>query len=86
MPAWAALSAPGIENLVLSPEATHIVICADNDRNGTGQRAAHKAAQRWMAEGRRVRIALPPPGFDFNDVLTGRAPELTDEEKNVFAA
>ena len=80
MPAWAALSADGIEKLVLPPEATHVVICADNDANGRGQRAARNAAQRWIAEGRRVRIALPPPGFDFNDVLIGR---WTVEARNV---
>ena len=63
MPAWAALSAGGIKNLVLPPEATHVVICADHDASGTGERAAHDAAARWLAEGRRVRIAMPPePG------------------------
>jgi phage/plasmid primase-like uncharacterized protein len=70
MPAWAALSAGGIRSLVLSPEITDVLICADNDANGVGQRAAHEAAQRWLAEGRRVRIALPPgPDTDMADVL-----------------
>jgi len=50
MPAWAALSAGGIKNLVLPPEATCVVICADHDANGVGERAAHDAAQRWLAE------------------------------------
>jgi hypothetical protein len=80
MPAWAALSADGIKNLVLPPpEASHIVICADNDASGTGERAAHDAAARWLIEGRRVRIALPPEvGTDFNDLLrTGRLNEET---------
>ena len=72
MPAWAALSAGGIKNLILPPEAAHIVICADHDASGTGERAAHDAAARWVAEGRRVRVATPPQsGTDFNDVLTG---------------
>jgi putative DNA primase/helicase len=74
MPAWAALSSGGIKNLVLPPEATNIVICADNDDNGIGERAAHEAAARWLAEDRRTRIAMPPErGTDFNDVFTGRA-------------
>jgi hypothetical protein len=31
-------------------------------------------ARRWLAEGRRVRIALPPtPGTDMADVLIGAA-------------
>jgi putative DNA primase/helicase len=75
MPAWAALSADGIKKLVLPPEVSHVVICADHDANGTGGRAAHDAAARWLADGRRVRIAMPPePGADFNDVLLGRSP------------
>ncbi len=72
MPTWAALSATGIENLILPPLplARDIVICADNDANSRGQQAAHKAALRWIAEGRSVRIALPPlEGQDFNDLL-----------------
>jgi phage/plasmid primase-like uncharacterized protein len=71
MPGWAALSAGGIRSLILPPEATNIIICADNDSNGVGQRAANDAAERWLAEGRRVRIAIPhQPDTDFNDVLT----------------
>jgi putative DNA primase/helicase len=74
IPAWAALSAGGIKNLLLPPEATHVVICADHDASGTGERAAHEAAACWLAEGRRVRVAKPPDcGTDFNDVLAGRA-------------
>jgi hypothetical protein len=80
MPAWAALSAGGIQSLILPPAATHIVICADNDANGTGERAAHHAAARWLAEGRRVRVAMPPEaGTDFNDVLNGNpAAEISE--------
>ena len=78
MPVWAALSAGGMRALVLPPEATHILICADHDASGVGQRAAHDAAERWLAEGRRVRIAMPPePGTDMADVLLGRAPAET---------
>jgi putative DNA primase/helicase len=52
----------------------HVIILADNDPNGAGERAARKAAARWLAEGRRVRIAMPPePGSDMADVLAGRA-------------
>jgi putative DNA primase/helicase len=71
IPVWAALSAAGIKSLVLPADATHVVICADHDESGTGERVARDAADRWLAEGRRVRIAIPPlAGTDFNDVLT----------------
>ena len=86
MPAWAALSATGIKSLVLPSEATHVVICADHDASGTGQRAAHDAAARWLADGRRVRIAIPPePGTDFNDILTGGAAANINEASHVSA-
>lgn len=72
MPAWAALSAGGIEGLVLPWEAVAITIIADHDRSGVGERTAQRAANRFLAEGRRVRVALPPePGLDLNDVLLG---------------
>ena len=84
MPAWAALSAGGIKNLRLPSEATHIVICADHDANGVGERAAHDAAARWLAEGRRVRVAKPSaPDSDFNDVLTGQAVAKSNEARHV---
>jgi putative DNA primase/helicase len=82
LPAWAALSATGLERLILPPLplARIIIILADNDMNRTGEKAAQKAAQRWLAEGRQVRIAIPPePGTDFNDMLVARAcPEVRD--------
>jgi putative DNA primase/helicase len=82
--AWAALSEGGVRALILPPSATHIVIAADHDANGVGERAAHDAAARWRAEGRLVRIAMPPePGTDFNDILTGRVATKIDEARHV---
>jgi hypothetical protein len=74
-PGWAALSAYGIKSLVLPPTAKMVLIAADNDAKGVGQRAANTAAARWNREGRRVRICTPPlPNTDWNDVLMLRAP------------
>jgi putative DNA primase/helicase len=80
LPAWAALSTSGLTRLILPPAVRTVIILADHDRNGVGGRAARTAATRWLAEGRRVRIALPlEPGTDFADVLQGRAyAELLD--------
>jgi putative DNA primase/helicase len=84
LPGWAALSAGGIKSLVLPPSANMVVICADNDANGVGQRAANAAAERFLAEGRRVRIALPPlSGLDFNDLLRGSASTRVEENSHV---
>ena len=74
LPAWAALSTSGMAALALPAIVRTVIILADHDSSGAGERAAHAAARRWLAEGRRVRIALPPePGTDFNDVLLDRA-------------
>ena len=55
---------------MLPPEVHRVVIAADNDANGAGQRAALGAYERWSHEGRVVRIKLPPnAGDDFNDVI-----------------
>jgi putative DNA primase/helicase len=65
--AWAAISAGNFKKLELPDDVREIIICADPDP--TGQDMANKASDRWMLDGRTVRIALPPPGQDFNDVL-----------------
>jgi putative DNA primase/helicase len=84
LPAWAALSATGLEKLVLPSNATRVLIAADNDTNGRGQGAAHHAATRWFAEGRSVRVATPPQsGTDFNDVLTGHTAAKISEARHV---
>lgn len=73
LPAWAALSTSGLRSLALPYVVRQVVIAADHDANGAGQRAAEAAAGRWRAEGRAVRIALPDlPGQDFNDILRDR--------------
>lgn len=74
MPAWAALSTSGLVGLALPPAVRVAIILADHDLNGAGERAARTAAARWLAEGRRVRIAMPPePDTDFNDILLDRS-------------
>jgi phage/plasmid primase-like uncharacterized protein len=69
LPGWAALCANGIEALELPSDVRKIIIAADNDESGAGQRATLRAHDRWVAEGRSVRILLPPNVGDFNDVL-----------------
>jgi putative DNA primase/helicase len=66
-PAWAALSASGLRALELPSNITDVIILADGDP--PGEAAARCAALRWVDEGRRVRIAHPPRGLDFNDLI-----------------
>jgi len=70
-PAWAAMSTSGLRSLELPAEVADVVVLADGDE--PGELAARDAGLRWKCEGRRVRIARPPRGFDFNDVLRTRA-------------
>ena len=69
-PTWAALSASGLAALKLPAAADNVIVFADHDPAGIA--AGESAMARWHAEGRRVRLALPPkPGSDFNDLLRG---------------
>jgi len=71
-PAWASLSTAGMTALRLPAVVRLVIILTDHDANGAGERAARAAAQRWLGESRRVRIAMPPePGTDMADVLVG---------------
>jgi phage/plasmid primase-like uncharacterized protein len=72
-PAWAAVAAGNLANLVLPPlpAASDILIAADAD--APGQEAAWTATARWRAEGRHVRVATPDQaGGDFADILAAR--------------
>jgi putative DNA primase/helicase len=70
-PAWAALSTSGLRTLELPNHVRDVVLLADGD--APGEAAAQDAGLRWKRQGRRVRIARPPRGLDFNDSLRGRA-------------
>jgi hypothetical protein len=66
-PVWACLSTSGLKSVVLPNTVNEVVIAADGDDPGNA--AAAEAASRFIREGRKVRIAYPPAGMDFNDVL-----------------
>jgi hypothetical protein len=75
--AWAALSTSGLQTLELPPNVRDVTILADGDK--PGEAAAEDAAKRWAGERRRVRIARPPEGTDFNDLLRGIWPSQEDK-------
>ena len=75
-PAWAALSASFLHTLNLPDDVRDVIVLADGDV--AGEAAAGNAALRWKREGRHVRIARPPKGMDFNDMLMGRAPNIEE--------
>jgi putative DNA primase/helicase len=71
IPTWAALSDWGVEKFEPPADIKRLVIFADNDQNGAGQRAAYALAARLS--GRiAVDVKIPEqPGTDWNDVLRG---------------
>jgi putative DNA primase/helicase len=75
-PTWAALSTSGSRTLDLPKEVRNVIVLADGD--DAGEAAARDCAWRWKREGRRVRIARPPQGLDFNDMLMDRAPRIEE--------
>ncbi len=75
-PAWAALSTSGLRALQLPAEVDEVIVLADGD--DPGEAAALDAARRWKREGRAVRIARPPTGMDFNDLLPGRVADAQE--------
>ena len=74
--AWAALSTSGLRSLDLPRDVRDVIVLADGDE--PGEAAAKECAQRWKREGRRVRIARPPQGMDFNDLLRAPTPFFTE--------
>lgn len=75
-PAWAALSTSGLRSLDLPRAIAKVIVLADGDE--PGEAAAQDCARRWQREGRSVRIARPPNGMDFNDLLKTANPVLTE--------
>jgi putative DNA primase/helicase len=73
---WAALSTSGLRALGLPEDVRDVIVLADGD--DAGEAAARDCAWRWKREGRRVRIARPPQGMDFNDMLVDRAPRIEE--------
>jgi hypothetical protein len=73
LPAWSAVSAGNLaDSVALPPAVREVTIAADHDRPGLD--AARRAAARWKAEGRLVRIAKPHrAGADFADLVQERA-------------
>lgn len=74
--AWAALSTSGMVALDLPESVRDVIVLADGD--DPGEAAAHGCALRWKREGRRVRIARPPQGQDFNDMLLVRTSHIQE--------
>jgi putative DNA primase/helicase len=78
-PVWAALSTSGLRSLDLPLEVHDVTVLADGD--DPGESAARHCALRWKRQGRRVRIARPPHGMDFNDLLMRRVRHIEESAR-----
>ena len=66
----------GLRALDLPRTCREVIVLADGD--DAGEAAARDGARHWTRDGHRVRIARPPRGMDFNDLLTGCARHLPE--------
>ncbi len=72
----AAVSLSNMARVVLPPAVETVILCADNDdaANEAAARALQRAIDRFLDEGREVRVARSPVGKDFNDALRRAEP------------
>lgn len=69
LPVWSTVSANGLASFIWPDEVHELVIFADNDSSGTGQKAAQELATRANRAGLTVRVLLPETiGHDWADV------------------
>jgi putative DNA primase/helicase len=64
---WCAISSSLLPHIHLPVCVREVIIAIDADQ--AGERAAREAAETFVNEGLRVRIARPESGLDFNDYL-----------------
>ena len=71
-PTWSVLNANGIETFTPPDTVARLQICADNDANFHGQKAAYQLANR-LSQKIDVQVIVPPQvGTDWLDVLNER--------------
>lgn len=81
LPVWAAGSLGNMAALDLPPVVKDLVLCVDADGDqGALEKTLAKAVGFHAGHGRRVRVARPTPGMDFNDMLIASRPATIDED------
>ncbi|MBI4693427.1 MAG: toprim domain-containing protein [Gammaproteobacteria bacterium] len=64
-PVWCCIDAGNLATFPVLDGIESLLIAADND--AAGMKAATQCESRWLAAGRDVALAAPPPGMDWND-------------------
>ncbi len=73
-PCWACISAGGLETVKLPEHIKRVIIGADNDASGAGQKAASNLAKRLIDEVRHRQVKIITPehvGYDWLDIFNG---------------
>lgn len=76
IPVWSALSAGNLAKFEPPAHIRKLVICADNDANFVGQKAAYTVASSLKTKNPNLVVDVRIPkkvGFDWNDVLMHKA-------------
>ena len=83
LPCWAALSAHGMETVEIPEGVGEVLVFADKDWSGTGQKAAEALRERLLRQGTFCAVLLPggdipegAKGVDWNDVLVTAGTEM----------
>lgn len=76
LPCWSCINAGGLERIAVPSHVKRVLIFADKDRSGTGERAAAELCCRLQAQGVEPQIVVIPEeipegmdGIDVNDLL-----------------
>jgi hypothetical protein len=67
-PVWAAIDAGNLAKLPPVQGIESLFVYADRDDHRKGERAAWRAARRWIEAGREARVFVPDRAGDFNDL------------------
>lgn len=80
VPCWAALGTSGLKGFEPPEEVRELLIFADRDENGAGQKAAWALQDRMEEIGRAVRVLAPEDGSkDLNAYLLARQGAIMQE-------
>lgn len=71
IPAWACLGTSGMKAFEPPEGIKELIVFADRDENGAGQKAALELAERMEEKGKAVRIRIPSGHKDINGLLKG---------------
>jgi hypothetical protein len=86
-PIWSCGSAATLSRFPVLAGIEHLTIICDHDENGAGERAARELADRWLEDGREVRIIKPKTkGEDLSDIVKRRSGARTKPTPNIASA